>query len=84
MNGYNLPAGCDPAEVDAQCGPDEYEVTDTVINDAVEQASHEIFEEYLDGIHDIMKVAILPLCEIAIKDRTDDFLETFKQTGEFK
>ena len=84
MNGYNLPDGCTSAEVDKQCGPDEYAVTDTVINDAVEQASHEIFEEYLDGICDIMKVAILPLCEIAIKDRTDDFLENFKQTGEFK
>ncbi len=90
MNGYNLPDGCTSAEVDAQCGPDEPEVTEAVIKEAVSLATTDVMDEHLtkilgdESLYIVLRAAIMPLAEFAIRAKTDEYLETFKQTGEFK
>ena len=80
----SLPEGCTPKMVDDQCGPDEYEIDDDVIRDAVDLAQEEIVTEYIDDQIAVLKVALLPLAEYAIKARIDDYLENYKLEGTFK
>jgi hypothetical protein len=83
MSNPNYPAGTTDEQIDDLCGPDEWEINDTVINNAVEAATAACKVEYLDNVHEIIQLALMPMMEFAVRQRTDEYLETYKETGEF-